>query len=326
MTPRVDRAGSAAYPRCMRRLVLLAALAVPACTCPKDQPPPAAAPALPAPLALLPAAATMVAHVDLQALRAAPLWEKNRALLEADPEARRTLDVLAGCRVPFDGLRTLDLAVGNDGRDVAAVLTGDGVGDPERVACLAGQLPGRGLSVDRSGPAPVIVLDGGRGFFHDPGTVVVATTGWLADVEALRAGAGQSVPSGPLQPLVARVAPDRPIWFVGRVPGRTAATLAPALSGLQEVRGALDLRDGLGLELALGMDSADRAAATLAELRRQIDGLRAAGLPGPVLDRVELAQSGPEVTLAIRLGMTELSALQTLAAALAAPPADAAKP
>jgi hypothetical protein len=303
----------------MRRLVLLAALAVPACTCPKDQPPPAAA--LPAPLALLPAQATLVAHVDLAALRQAPLWDKNRALLDADPDARRTLDVLAQCGVPFDGLATLDLAVGNDGRDVAAVLVGAGVGDPDKVACLAGQLPGRGLSVDRSEPQPAIVLDGARGWFVDPATVVVATTGWLGDVKAVSAGTGRSLSAGALQPLVARVPADRPIWFAGRVPDRAAATLAPALSGLQEVRGALDLRDGLGLELALGMDSDDRAAATLGELRRQVDGLRAAGLPGPVLDRVELGQAGPEVTVTIRLGMAELTALQTLAAALAAPPA-----
>jgi hypothetical protein len=301
----------------MRRLVLLAALAVPACTCPKDQP---AAAALPAPLALLPAQASLVAHVDLAELQRAPLWDNNRALLEADPDARHTLDVLTQCGVPFSGLRTLDLAVGNDGRDVAAVIVGDGVGDPAKIACLGEHLPGRGLSVDRSEPAPAIVLDGARGWFVDDRTAVVATTGWLADVQAVAAGTGQPLSAGPLQPLVARVPEGRPIWFAGRVPGRTAATLAPALSGLQEVRGALDLRDGLGLELALGMDDADRAAATLGELRKQIDALRAAGLPGPVLDRVELGQAGPEVTLTIRLGMAELTALQTLAAALAAPP------
>lgn len=302
----------------MRRLVLLAALAVPACTCPKDQP---AAAFVRDPLSLLPPQATLVAHVDLSELQRAPLWEKNRALLEADPEARRTLDVLSQCGVPFTGLRTLDLAVGNDGRDVAAVIVGEGVGDPAKVACLGDQLPGRGLSVDRSEPAPAIVLDGARGWFVDDRTAVVATTGWLKDVQAVAVSAGPPLSTGPLGPLLARIPDGRPIWFAGRVPGRTAATLAPALSGLQEVRGALDLSEGLGLELALGMDGADRAAATLGELRKQIDGLRAAGLPGPVLDRVELGQAGPEVTLTIRLGMAELTALQTLAAALAAPPA-----
>ena len=299
----------------MRRLLLAAALTAigPACSRPA-QPQPAAA-SLPAPLALLPQDASLVAHVDLAALRAAPLWAKNQALLAADPDARRTLDALAACKIPFEGLRTLDLAVASDSRNVAAVLTGDGVGEPDKVACLEGQLPGRGLRVDRAGAAPVLVLNGASGRFHDPTTMVFSTPGWDVAVDELRAGKAAGVGAGPLGPLVARLPAARPIWFVGRVPTQAAISLAPALSGLQEVRGALDLQDGLGVELALGMDSEARAAATLAELRKQIDGLRAAGLPAPVLDRIGLSQAGAELSIAVRLTMTEIAALQALSSA-----------
>ncbi len=308
----------------MRRLALAASLLAAACSRP-TQPQPQAA-NLPAPLALLPPDASLVAHVDLAALRASPLWQKNQGLLAADPDVSRTLDALSACGLAFDGLRALDLAVAGNGLDVAAVVTGDGVGEPDKLTCLAGQLPDRGLTVERGADGPKLALPGGAaGRFHDATTLVFATPGWDRAVSDARAGKSAGVGAGPLAPLLARVSADRPIWFAGRIPGRAAISLAPALSGLQEVRGALDLRDGLGVELALGMDGEDRAAATLAELRRQFDGLRAAGLPGAVLDRVELGQSTAEVTVAVRLSMAEIAALQALGGALA-PPAPGAAP
>lgn len=297
----------------MRRLALAAALLA-ACS----RPSPTAK--LPPTLALFPQDAHLVAHVDLAALRASPLWQRNQALLDADADVRRTLDALSTCGLGFDGLRALDLAVAGNGADVAAVVTGDGVGEPDKLTCLGGQLPARGLAVERSdGAAPRLTMPGAIGRFHDATTLVLSTPGWDAAVGELAAGRGVSVAAGPLAPLLARVPGDRPIWFAGRAPTRAAISLAPALSGLQEVRGALDLRDGLGVELALGMDGEDRAAATLAELRRQVDGLRAAGLPAPVLDRVELGQSAAEVTVAVRLTMTEIAALQALGSAVAPP-------
>ncbi|MCY1053943.1 hypothetical protein [Nannocystis sp. SCPEA4] len=278
------------------------------------------------PLTLLPADASLVAHVDLQALRAAPLWQQNRALLDADPEARRTLDALATCRVPFDGLRTLDLAVAANGIDVAAVLVGDGVGERDRITCLEGQLPDRGIRLDTSEAEPVVVLGGARGRIHAPDVLVLATPGWSQQLDALRAGTGAAAATGPLQPLLARVPADRPIWFAGQVPTQAAVSLAPALSGLERVRGALDLRDGLGVELALDMRGEDVAAATLAELRRQFDALRGAGLPPAILDRVGLGQAGTEVTIEVRLGMAEIAALRGLAEALRPAPAPAPSP
>lgn len=276
------------------------------------------------PLTLLPAEASLVAHVDLQALRAAPLWQQNRGLLDADPDARRTLDALAACRVPFEGLRALDLAVAANGIDVAAVLTGDGVGEPERITCLEGQLPDRGIRLDTSGAEPVVHLASARGRIHRPDVLLLATPGWAQAIDALRAGTGTSAATGPLQPLVARIPGERPIWFAGQVPTAAAVSLAPALSGLRRVRGALDLRDGLGVELALDMQSDDVAGATLAELRRQVDALRTAGIPAAIVERVSLGQSGSEVTIDVRLGMTEIAALHGLAEALrpASPPAN----
>lgn len=278
----------------------------------------------PAPLTLLPADASLIAHVDFQALRAAPLWQQNRELLDADPDARRTLDALAACRVPFENLRTLDLAVAPNGHDVAAVLVGDGVGERERITCLEGQLPERGLRLDTDGPEPTLVLRSARGRLHSPNLLVIATSGWLAQVDALRTAqpAPASAATGPLQPQLARIPDARPIWFVGQMPTRAAVALAPALSGLTQVRGALDLRDGLGLELALGMTDDTVAAATLAELRRQFDGLQTAGIPAPLLEHVVLGQSGSEVTIEVRLSMAEISLLRTLAGALR-PPASA---
>ncbi|MFZ6178077.1 hypothetical protein [Nannocystis pusilla] len=287
-----------------------------------------AAPARVDPLTLLPADASLVAHVDLQALRAAPLWQQNHALLDADPDARRTLDALAACRVPFENLRTLDLAVAANGVDVAAVLVGDGVGERDRLACLEGQLPDRGLELDTSGPEPVVALGGARGRIVGPDVLLLGTAGWSQQLDALRAGTGASAAAGPLQPLIARIAEGRPIWFAGQVPTKAAVSLAPALSGLEQVRGALDLRDGLGVELALGMRAEDVAGATLAELKRQFEALRGAGIPPAILDRVALGQTGREVTIEVRLGMAEIAALHGLAEALrpAAAPAPAPAP
>lgn len=299
----------------VRRLGLGLVLAV-ASACSRPAAPPEVDP-----LSLLPADASLVAHVDLQGLRAAPLWQQNRGLLDADPEARRTLDALAACRVPFEGLRALDLAVAANGTDVAAVLTGDSVGDRDRLACLQGQLPERGLRLELNGAEPVVVLPGARGWPHGSGALILATPGWQDEVDRLRRGQGAGASAGPLQPLLARIPEGRPIWFAGQVPTRAAVALAPALSGLRQVRGALDLRDGLGVELALDMETEDRAGATLAELRRQVDALGQAGIPAAILDRVSLGQTGTEVTLDVRLGMAEIAALNALAGALRPAPA-----
>lgn len=296
------------------RLARLAPLAlVLACSRPADRP---AGAGLPDAFALLPADASLLAHVDLRALRASPLWDKNRGVLEADPDARRTLDALAACGVPFTGMDALDLAVSADGRDVAAVLTGDGVGDPAHATCLQGQLPERKLRLE-PGDAPVLALDGARARFHGPRTLVFATPGYERPVEALRAGPPAA--PGPLHTLAAGVAPGRSIWFVGQVPDKTARTLAPALSGLQQVRGALDLREGLGVELDLRMDGEPRATAVHDELRRQFDALKSAGLPPGVIDRVDLRRDGADVHVGVGLTMAEISAVQALAAALASP-------
>lgn len=301
----------------MRRLCLAVPLAL---ACSRPAAPPSAG--LPAAFALLPADASLLAHVDLQALRAAPLWESNRAVLDADPDARRTLDALAACRLPFEALQALDLAVSADGRDVAAVVTGEGVGDPERLTCLQGQLPDRGLRVE-PGPEPTLAVGDARGFFHGPTVLVLATPGYQQAVAALRAGPG---PGGPLHALAAGVTPGRAIWFVGQIPDKSARTLAPALSGLRQVRGALDLSEGLGLELDLAMESEARAAAVAAELRGQLEGLRGAGLPAPVVQRVELRQTGAELRVAARLTIAEIAAIQALAAAVPAAQAPAPPP
>ncbi|MGB1276286.1 MAG: hypothetical protein ACPG77_11105, partial [Nannocystaceae bacterium] len=88
----------------------------------------------------LPGDAKMLAHVDLQGVGGSPLWARNRARMAKEPDTRRTLEAMEACKIPFAGLKSLDLALAPQSHQTAIVVRGAGVGDPTNLSCIRTQL------------------------------------------------------------------------------------------------------------------------------------------------------------------------------------------
>lgn len=288
--------------------------------------------AVAAPDKLIPADASLLAHVDLQGLAASPLWAANRHLMDADPEVKKQIDALAACNMPLSGFRSLDIGVGPDGADVAAIVTGAGVGKPENIACLQDQLKGENFKlVDKNG-SRVMVLENGdaHGYLVNDDTLAFVNNKWDASVRGLMVGTGTAVRDGAIKDLLAQVDQSKHVWFAGTVgPGLNALTRAipGGLSGLQSIAGSLDLTAGLALVMSFGMENPDRARATLAQVQKQFSDVKPMagmfGVPSAAVDRVQFDTKDTAVTMTASLNMDEINAMRAAAEKAGAVPGPA---
>ena len=283
---------------------------------------------LPPGIARLPARATMIAHIDLTRFTSSPLWVESRARMGQDEEAQRMLAAMDACHMPLAGLASLDLGVEPVAQELAAVLTGEGVGVPENLLCLRTQLGdaiGGDWKIEARPPGEAIVVRGAGGSVEfvahivDARTVVLASAAWAEPVAEVLRGASSSAARGPLAALLGRAAPTaeapRAIWFVGHLPPDVLEALATeGADGVEDVRGAIDLDDGLALELIVGVRSADRVPGLLALANARLDlarGLaRMQGVPQPIVDSLEVSAEGSEVRLAARMRMADIQAVR----------------
>ncbi|MEZ4379805.1 MAG: hypothetical protein R3A79_00535 [Nannocystaceae bacterium] len=320
----------------MRALAFAAILALAsasACTCSKDpeapkgtqeepaqpggEPDEGGAPLVDLPaLAYVPADAELVAHVDLARLFASPLWEANHGLMTEDPEAARTLEALAACDLSLDALKGIDLAVDAAGSRVMVSLEGAGVGDPTRLRCVGDTLfsgDSERWAVAEEGGATLLKLDGGDavGRVVAGDRVVFASRGWDGAVAERVAGGGRSPATGTLGETLAALDTKRAIWFAGRLPAVTGQ--AP---NLRSVSGAIDLDEGLALELGMVAATPELAGEIRGELDRRLKNLRGrlakAALPEAALDRVEVGVDGATLRVRASLATEEIKAIRAL--------------
>jgi hypothetical protein len=322
----------------MRALAFAAVLALasaPGCTCSKDaETPKAATPESPAAdsggdaeangeplvdlpaLAYVPGDAELVAHVDLRRLFASPLWQANQGLMTEDPEAKRTLDALAACDLSLDALKGIDLAVDKDGSRVMVSLEGAGVGERARLGCIGDKLfdgDGERWAVTEASGATLLKLDGGDALGHvvADDRVVFASKSWDSAVRERLAGGGRSPATGTLGETLAALDTKRAIWFAGRLPA-----LAGQAPNLRSVSGAVDLDDGLALELGMVAASPQLAGEIRSELDRRLKNLRGrlakAALPEAALDRVEVNVEGSTLRVRASLAIDEIKAIRAL--------------
>jgi len=275
---------------------------------------------LAAPDKLIPGDATLLAHVDLQGLAASPLWSANKALLDADPEVKKQLDALAACNMPMTGFKALDLGVGADGVNVAVVVTGAGVGKPANISCLQDQLKGENFRVEERGGTKLMVLEGGdaHGYMVNDDTLAFVSKGWDTPVRNLMLGTGASVRDGGLKDVLAQADQSKHVWFAGTVSpqlSKLTDAIPGGLSGLQSIAGSLDLTAGLALVMSFGMDNADRANNTLAQVKKQFADVKPMagmlGVPSTAVDRVIFESKENAVTLTASLSMDEINNMRT---------------
>ncbi len=272
---------------------------------------------------LIPADAALLAHIDMKGLAGSPLWASNKALMDSDPEVKKQMDAFAACNMPFDGFRTVDIGIGSEAKDIAVVAHGAGIGKPENLRCLQDKIKDGDWKVeDVAGGKPRLVFDNGEAFGHivDDDTIAIATKAWDATVTGLMEGKGTSVRDGALKDVLAQADQTKHVWFAGNLPPQLAAmaTQAPGMSsmaGLKSVSGSLDLSAGLGLVLAFGMENADKAKITLAEVQKQFASVKpmagVLGIPATAVDKVTFDARDAAVTMTASLTMDEINAMSS---------------
>lgn len=272
---------------------------------------------------LIPAEAALLAHVDMKGLSGSPLWAANKALMDSDPEVKKQMDAFTACNMPFNGFRTVDIGVGAEAKNIAVVATGGGIGKAENLRCLQDKLKDNQWKLeDVAGGKPRLVFDNGEafGYLVDDDTLAIATKAWDGAVTGLMAGKGTSVRDGGLKDVLARADQSKHVWFAGNLPPQLAAmaTAQPGMSGmagLKSVAGSLDLSAGLGLVLAFGMENADRAKASLAEVQKQFASVKPMagmlGIPMTAVDKVTFAANDAAVTMTASLTMDEINAMSS---------------
>ncbi|MCA9715509.1 MAG: hypothetical protein KC468_12605 [Myxococcales bacterium] len=279
----------------------------------------------------LPAAATMVAHVDLAGLADAPLWAENRAIMERDAETKRALTAMRRCELPLEGLRAPDIGVDPRASRLAVIISGAGVGARGKLECLHRELPdqlGAGtwtFDQDEEGRERLLVADARAGDSALVGllvaedTLVLASAPWLPAIARGLGGAskpGETASAGPLKPALARVESARHIWFAGTLPADALAALQrEGITGVLDVAGALDLSDGLAIALSVRAEDDARAGTMLTRARTQFDNVRPlarlAGVPEGVVDSVSMRQAdGGVIELRATLSMEDIRAVR----------------
>ncbi len=303
---------------------------------PSVQPP--AAQALPEPVTRvcesLPADAEMLAHVDLKGVGLSPLWARNRARMEKEPDTRRTVEAMEACDIPFSGLQSLDIALAPKQHKTAILVRGTSVGDPEKLTCvrnkLADILGKDDFLIDTGGEAgkAVLRLRGDRpedamvGHLLDANTIALATKPWAdswgARVSQQQGTAGGAC-KGDLNPTLARVTGGDPIWFAGLLPPDALPELSSDGVNINSVAGSLGLADGLAVELQIGLSQADKAKSMQTLVQAQLDQLASVagqmGAPKRVLDSISLTADGSVLVLKAAIDMQAIAAMEQVMAA-----------
>ncbi len=285
---------------------------------------------------MLPSDAQMLAHIDLKAVGGSPLWARNRARMDKEPDTRRTLEAMEACEVPFAGLQSLDIALAPTTGKTAIIVRGTGVGDPAKLSCirtkLASAIGDDDFLIEEQGGAKVLKLKGDRpgdemyGHLPAADTIVLATSPWTSwgATAAAATGKGKGACTGGLNPALARVKADQSIWFAGLLPAEALPELANAGASIEAVTGSLGLADGLAIELQIAMPDAEQAKSMQTLVKAQLDQLAAVaeqmGAPKRVLDSIKLTSEGPVLGLTAAIDMEAIEGMEKVMAASLAKP------
>ena len=278
--------------------------------------------AAPGGMKLIPEQASIVIGVDVGGLLKTKAYQDNKAMIETG-DAKEMLEAMKGCKLNPETLGTI--LIGTDGNDakpnVTAVFTGEGIGDPANLTCIADK------AKEKSGEAPFTVADeGGKkilkmakddgvGYIIDAKTVVIATKDWAGPVKELTEGKGKSAADGANKDLFARADQKKHVWFAGVLPAAAIEGLkgSPA-EGLKDFSGSLDLSSGLAFTVTAGATDADKAKGMKDQIDQQwplAKGMAGMfGIPQPVVDSVKFDLSGNAISVSAKITEADMKTLQ----------------
>lgn len=289
-------------------------------------------------LALLPAQTQTIVSIDLQQVRASPLWKAIASAGQRNVGDMKILDELKR-RTGFDpltDLRRLVFAFPQDARikgEFVLVAYGDHLDERRLVSYARDEAKSRRFEIrqeERAGRRMWVGSDARTaraGFFLDSQTFVLAGGGWAEKVaDLLAAPTKPSVAlAADLANLCARAGTGHAAWAAAVVPGATRTRLAAepryaAAAAVERVALSLDVLQGLAADARAELSTKEAATALAAEVNnylreaKQSPKLLLMGL-GPWLEGITARSEGPQVHVQMRL---DAAAAQSMADRLVA--------
>ncbi len=269
---------------------------------------------------LIPEQATIMGGIDVAGLMKTKLYTDNKAEVEKQREYKEVADAAKACNLdPEKAIASI--LFGTDGKDgVAAVITGDGIGDEKNLTCVAdkAQETNNGKApftiVDEGGKKILKMDDGkGQGFIVDGRTIVFASEPWKAAVKDLIDGKGKAATDGPNKDLFARADQSKHIWGAGVIPAEVAGAGKGAGVDAKDASGSLDLSDGLAVKATVTVASAEQAEAAKKKADENMPLLKAgAGMFGltKAVDSISVTAKGAQISVEAAISNDEIKTLK----------------
>lgn len=250
-------------------------------------------------LSLLPASAPSVVELDLWAIVHLPVFLRHHAAL-IPGDLQPLLEAASACGLGFESWRMLTASLGGPAQ--VSVLQAEGIGEPDRLACVVALLPTDGgpqYALDTvDGRTRITSDDGGVAWVVDRCTLVAGAAEHDDELQRLVSGQARSVlGANTLSAAWRRLPSERQIAFVSH------SVAVPAVPNPldAELAIAIRLRGGLELDASLQVRSTADAELLAAALRREWDTTgRMIGLPQAFVDSADIHASGSIVRLDAR--------------------------
>ena len=276
---------------------------------------------------LIPEQATIMAGIDVGGLLKTRAYTDNKGQLEKQKEWTDFSAAAKACNLdPEKAISSI--LIGTDGKaNVAAVITGEGIGDEKNLTCVAdkakekngGKTP---FTIADEGGKKMLKMDGGDGvgFIVDGKTVVFASKAWEGAVKDLIDGKGKPATEGPNKDLFARADQSKHMWAAGLVPAEAAAGAKGLGGDPKDFSISLDLGDGLAVKAAVGLASADQAKDLKKKADDALPGAKMMagmmGVPAKAVETLKVDTKDNQITVEASLTSDDLKQLQDKAAAM----------
>ncbi len=269
---------------------------------------------------LIPEQATIMAGIDVAGLMKTKLYTDNKAEVEKQREWKEVADAAKGCNLdPEKAIASI--LIGTDGKEFAAVITGDGIGDEKNLTCIAdkakeknnGKAP---FTIADEGGKKVLKMDDGKstGFIIDGRTIALTSKPWEAAVKDLIDGKGKPATDGPNKDLFKRADQSKHIWAAGVVPADAAGAAKGMGADPKDFSGSFDLSDGLAVKATVTLASADQATALKKKADEGIGALKGLapmlGLPPKIGDTIAVSVKDAQISVEASITNDDIKALK----------------
>lgn len=276
---------------------------------------------------LIPEQATIMGGIDVAGLMKTKLYVENKAEVEKQREYKEVADAAKACNLdPEKAIASI--LFGTDGKDgVAAVITGDGIGDEKNLNCVAdkakeknnGKVP---FTISEENGKKTIKSEDGSvtGWIVDSRSVAFASKPWEAAVKDLIEGKGKSAIDGPNKDLFGRADQSKHIWAAGLVPADAAGAAKGMGADPKDFSGSFDLSNGLAVKATATLASADQSATLKKKADEGIAALKGLapmlGLPPKIGDTITVSTKDAQISVEASISNEDIKALKEKAGGL----------